>query len=144
MLDDRELKILAAITEWMNVNGEAIYGTRPWKISGQSAGAAGVPAKDASFNEDKRKVLTAEDVRFTTKGNTLYAFVMGWPEKEAVIAPLGISSSSLRGQIEHVELLGFRGKLKWSREEAGLKIELPEQKPCEHAVAFRISGVGLI
>jgi alpha-L-fucosidase len=144
MLDDRELKILAGITEWMNVNGEAIYATRPWKISGQSATTASVAAKDASFNEDKRKVLTAEDVRFTTKGKTLYAFVMGWPEKQAVIAPLGTASPHLRGQIEQVELVGSPGKLKWTREEAGLKIELPERKPCEHAVAFRVSGAGLV
>jgi len=144
MLDDRELKILAEITEWMNTNGEAIYATRPWKISGQSAAAASVPAKDASFNEDKRKVLTAEDVRFTTKGKTLYAFVMGWPEKQAVIAPLGSASLHTRGQIEQVELLGFSGRLKWTREEGGLKIELPERKPCEHAVAFRVSGAGLV
>jgi alpha-L-fucosidase len=143
MLDDRELKILAAITDWMNVNGEAIYATRPWKISGQSA-AASPPAADANFNEDKRKALTAEDVRFTTKGKTLYAFVMGWPEKQAVIVPLGSASPHLRGQIEQVELLGFPGKLKWAREEAGLKIELPEKKPCEHAVAFRLSGAGLV
>ncbi len=144
MLDDRELKILADLTAWMNVNGEAIFATRPWKISGQSAAVASAPAQDASFNESKRKALTAEDVRFTTKGQTLYAFLMGWPGKQAVIAPLGTKSSYAEGKIERVDLLGSAGDLMWAREEAGLKIELPEQPPGEHAVAFRISGTGLV
>jgi alpha-L-fucosidase len=143
MLDDRELKILAEITDWMSVNGEAIYSTRPWRISGQSA-AASAPTQDASFNESKRKALTTDDARFTTKGQTLYAFVMGWPAKEAVIAALGSSSANATGKVERVELLGSPGKLKWAQEATALKIELPEQKPCEHAVAFRISGTGLV
>src|SRR5438876_1200964 len=98
----------------------------------------------AMFNEDKRKPLTAEDVRFTTKGQTLYAFVMGWPEKVAIIAPLGSNSKYAPGKIENVELVGFSGKLQWTRKETGLEIQLPEQKPSEHAVAFKISGTRLV
>jgi alpha-L-fucosidase len=143
MLDDRELKVLAGITEWMNVNAEGIHGTRPWKISGQTAAAA--PAgQDASFNENKRKPLTAGDVRFTTKGPILYAFVMDWPAKQAVIAPLATTSKYAPGKIESVELLGYRGKLKWTRDESALKIDLPDQKPCDHAIAFKISGTGIV
>ena len=48
------------------------------------------------------------------------------------------------GKIENVELVGFPGKLQWTRKETGLEIQLPEQKPSEHAVAFRISGSGLV
>ncbi len=143
MLDDRELKVLSGITDWMTVNSEAIYATRPWKISGQTVPAT-PPSADASFNESKRRAFTAEDVRFTKKGETLYAFVMGWPEKQAVIAALASNSKQAPGKIENVELVGHSGKLKWTRDDAGLKIELPEQKPCEHALAFRILGVGLV
>ncbi len=143
MLDDRELKILQEITHWTSVNGEAIFATRPWKISGQGPLAASTPAQDTNFNESKRKPLTAEDVRFTTKGQTLNAFVMGWPAKQAVIAALGTASPHAPGKIERVQLLGYPGQLKWTRESAGLKIELPPQQPCEHAVAFQISGTGL-
>ena len=143
MLDDRELKILSAITDWTQVNGEGIFASRPWKISGQTSAPVS-SAESAMFNEDKRKPLTAEDVRFTTKGQTLYAFVMGWPEKLATIAPLGSNSKYAPGKIENVELIGFPGKLQWTRKETGLEIQLPEQKPSEHAVAFRISGSGLV
>ena len=142
ILDDRELNILSAITDWMNVNGEAIFSTRPWKISGQTTPVSS--AQDAMFNESKRKPLTAEDVRFTTKGQTLYAFVMGWPEKEATIAPLGSDSKYAPGKIENVELLGFLGKLRWTRDHSGLRIQMPEQKPSEHAVAFEITGRDLV
>jgi alpha-L-fucosidase len=143
MLDDRELKTLSGITDWMAVNSEAIHATRPWKISGQVVAPA-TAAADASFNESKRPALAAVDVRFTKKGQTLYAFVMGWPEKQAVIAPLSVNSKHAPGNIHLVELLGHSGKLKWTRDAAGLKIDLPGQKPCDYAITFRISGSGLV
>jgi len=143
MLDDHELKVLSGITDWMAVNSEAIYATRPWKISGQS-GPLAPASQQVSFNEDKRRALTAEDVRFTKKGAVLFAFVMGWPEKQAVIPQLSATSAHAPGKIENVELLGYSGKLKWTRDDSALKIALPDNQPSEHAVAFRISGPGLV
>ena len=96
------------------------------------------------FNESKRKPFTAGDIRFTTAGRKLYAFLMGWPEKEAVIAPLAAGSKYAPGKVEHVELLGFPGQLKWTRDESGLRVQMPEQKASEYAVALKISGQGLI
>jgi alpha-L-fucosidase len=75
-----------------------------------------------------------EDVRFTAKGATLYAFVMGWPEREAVIKSLASA-----GKVANVELLGFKGKLQWSQDEAGLKVAMPAEKPCEHAIVLKIA-----
>ena len=143
MLDDRELKVLSGITQWMSINGEAIFASRPWKISGQAA-APSTAAEDTMFNKGKRKPFTAEDIRFTTTGHRLYAFLMGWPQKETVIAPLAAGSKYAPGKVEHVELLGFPGKLKWTRDESGLRVQMPEQKPSEYAVALKISGPGLI
>lgn len=143
MLDDRELKTLSGITDWMAINSEAIYATRPWKISGQTVPLAS-PSEDASFNENQRRPFTNEDVRFTKKGHTLYAFVMGWPEKQAIIAALAANSKHAPGKIENVELLGHPDKLKWTRDNSGLKIELPEEPPCEHAIVLRVSGTGLV
>jgi len=148
MLDDNELKVLSGITDWTTVNGEAIFATRPWKISGQAAAPA-VAAQDTQFNESKRKPFTYEDLRFTIKGETLYAFLMGWPEngwpeKGALIAPLADGSKYAPGKIENVELLGFPGKLQWTRDDSGLHVQMPEHKPSEHAVALKISGRGLV
>ena len=73
--------MLDGITAWMAVNSEGIYGTRPWKIYGEGPSTQ-AKIETGNFNEDKQKDLTAEDIRFTTKGSTLYAFVMGWPERK--------------------------------------------------------------
>ena len=133
--DAEELKIVAAITDWMAVNSEGIYGTRPWKIFGEGPGTQ--VEKKGAFNESARKALTAEDVRFTTKRNTLYAFLMGWPAGTALIKPLGSASPQAPGRIANVELLGYNGKLEWSQTEAGLRVTLPSEPPSQHAVTLK-------
>jgi alpha-L-fucosidase len=143
MLDAKELAILEGITAWMAVNGEAIYATRPWKIFGAGPGAEIKPVPGQQFNENSRRDFTAEEVRFTTKGNALYAFFMGWPEKEIVIAPLATGSANVAGKIANVELLGFAGKIDWKHDANGLTVQLPAQKPCEHAYALKITGLKL-
>jgi alpha-L-fucosidase len=77
-------------------------------------------------------------MRFTTKRDTLYAFVMGWPEKETLIKPLGTASAGMK--VAHVALLGFKGKLQWTQEAAGLRVQMPRTKPCDHAIALKISA----
>jgi alpha-L-fucosidase len=126
-LDYEEMVVLDGITEWMAVNSEGIYATRPWKIYGEGPSTK-VKIKTGNFNEDKQKDLTAEDVRFTTKGSTLYAFVMGWPEKEAVVKALGLASPQLPARSSKVELLGYKGELKWKQDEAALKVRCPRRR----------------
>ncbi len=139
-LDDQELKILDEIARWMAVNREGIYATRPWKIFGDGP-VASAPAsgRGARFNEAGRRDFTVEELRFTNKGNTVYAFVMGWPEKQTVIKSLATISAVAQTKVKHVELLGFRGKVKWTQDEKGLTVQLPEQRPCEHAIALKIA-----
>jgi alpha-L-fucosidase len=136
--DDEELRVIEGITTWMSVNGEGIYGTRPWKVSGNIKPPA---AQEAGFNERNRKDLTAEDVRFTTKGKVLYAFVMGWPKHEAVIPTLALGGKLEVGKIRSVEMLGHRGRLKFVQDEATLKVTMPPVKPSVHAVTLKIAGV---
>jgi alpha-L-fucosidase len=141
MLDDRELKLLSAITDWMNVNGEGIFATRPWKISGQTVTPKS-SAQDAACNEKNRKAFRR--CAFHHQGSDTLRIRHGRAEKQAVIAPLATGSKHAPGKIENVELVGHKGKLHWTRDESGLKIDLPEQKPSDHAVAFKISGKGLV
>jgi len=138
-LDSAELKILDEITQWMAVNSEGIYSTRPWKIfgDGPSTKIAAVPTQ--RFNENTRKDMTAEDVRFTTKGSALYAFVMGWPDKEASIPSLALGGANSVPKFRNVELLGYKGKLKWIQDAASFKVQLPAEKPSDHAVTFKIA-----
>ena len=145
MLDRAELGILDEITRWMAVNGEAIYSTRPWTTfgSGPSTAASvtagssfGAHHNSAAFNERGRKDLTSADVRYTRKGDTLYAFSMGWGGKAVVFPELAASRTT---SIRNVSLLGHDGKLSWKQEAAGLRVDLPAEKPCDHAVAFRVA-----
>jgi alpha-L-fucosidase len=96
------------------------------------------------FNEG-RTTYTAADIRFTTKGDTLYAFLMGWPgQTPSVIKALATNSPQLQGQkIGQVTLLGHDGKLDWKQDETGLTVTMPPQPPCEHAFALKISGLKL-
>ena len=136
-LDPEEMKVLEGITEWMAVNSEGIYSTRPWKIYGEGPSTS-VQLQAGSFNENKRGDFTAEDVRFTAKGSTLYAFVMGWPAKDAVVHALAINSPQKAGKIRRVELLGHSGTLKWKQDESGLRVEMPAEKLSEIGITLKV------
>jgi alpha-L-fucosidase len=137
--DYEERVILDEITKWMAINSEGIYGTRPWKIFGDGP-VASAPASERGtrFNEAGRKELTADEVRFTTKGDTLYAFIMGWPEKLALIKPLATSSPLSPPKIRNVELLGYKDKVTWIQDEQGLTVVMPEQKSSDYAITLKI------
>jgi len=135
--DHEELAIIDSITRWMAVNSEGIYATRPWKILG--AGPNVDSAAGGGMNERGRKDLTADDIRFTTKGSNLYAFAMGWPGREQVIPSLALGGKNAVPKFHNVALLGHGGKLTWKQDETALRVELPEKAPSEHAVALRIA-----
>ena len=120
----------------MAVNIEGIYAKRRWKIAGSAAPPV---AGNTAVNERNRKDLTAADVRYTTKSSTLYAFVMGWPEKEFLIKALAWNGASDPGNIRNVELLGHKGKLQWKREESGLRVEATSAKPSDYAVVLKVA-----
>ena len=124
--------VLAELAKWMPVNGEAIFGTRPWTTFGE--GPSVIP--DGYMNEPMAP-LTAQDIRFTTKGDTLYAICLGLPDKEIHLASLGPQA----GTVKSVELLGSAEKLRWSATPGGLVIQPPSAWPCQHAVTFKIKPV---
>ena len=129
---------MASSRGW-TVNSEGIYASRPWKIFGAGPGAEVQAASRPAVQRESRQDFTAEEVRYTTKGDTLYAFVMGWPGKEAVIPSLATTAKQGVGKIQNVELLGA-GKVPFTQDETALKVQLPEKQPSEFAIAFRING----
>ena len=136
-LDYEEMVVLDGITRWMDVNSEGIYATRPWKTYGEGPSTK-AEIKAGNFNEDKQKGFTADDVRFTAKGSTLYAIVMGWPEKEAVVRALGMASPQDPGKIQKVELLGNKGEIKWKQDDASLRVEMPAEKISDVAITLKV------
>ena len=101
--------------------------------------SAAAPLQGQGFNEGKGKPFTAEDVRFTTKGGVLYAFVMGAPKTAVHLKSLGIAAKLLDAKITGVSLLGSAEKLKWSQTNDALVIELPQKISSEIATVFEIS-----
>ena len=64
---------------------------------------------------------------------------MGWPEHKTLIRPLATHSELRVGKIQNVELLGFNRRLEWSQDEKGLSVLMPGQKPCDYAVALKVT-----
>jgi alpha-L-fucosidase len=142
-IDSEERAIVEEVAAWMQINSEAIYGTRPWKIFGEGPAMESVaPINVQGFNEGKGKPFTADDIRFTTKGKTLYAIALGWPgEKGSLIKSLAASSPQLNGEkITSVSMPGYTDKLNWQQTGEGLKVQMPAQQPGKNAVVFKIEG----
>ena len=138
-IDAKEIAILDKITDWTQVNGEAIYATRPWKIYGEGPSMV----KTGAFQGDSISKVGAKDVRFTrNKANTvIYAIALGWPAGEFVVQALGSASATNPGKIEHVQLLGTEAEVKWNQAGDGLHVELPAQyqPPTDFAAALKVS-----
>ena len=90
------------------------------------------------FNESQRKDLTGADVRFTSKGGTLYAFAMGHNTRETQVAALSPARGMESRKIARVELLGSTEPLQWKVTGTGLIVDSPRYWPSEHAVVFKI------
>ena len=131
-LDDSEERILADLADWMAVNGEAIHGTRPWRIYGEGPTqfAAGTMA------EKEGRTFTPQDFRFTEKPGVLYAICLAAPAPSAALTVRSLSSG--QPAVTSVALLGCRETLRWSCDAAGLHVQLPAMLPCAHAVTLRI------
>jgi len=134
-IDSDERAFLEAITTWIPKHGEAIYGTRPFSVFGE-----GPPdvTDNSNFNESHQRAYTSEDIRFTRKGETVYAFAFVWPTNgKLVIKTLARASAALPKPIQQVELIGV-GPVKFVQNTAGLTLTLPGKAPNEYAYAFII------
>jgi alpha-L-fucosidase len=131
--------IVKDVGAWNTINGEAIFGSRPWTNFGEGPEKAKRShMKKYSYGNFKP---TAKDIRFTTKGGSLYAIVLGWPEDGKVaIRSLARTKQPGGNAITTVELLGHAGTLTYEQTAEALVVNLPGQKPCKYAVTLKIAG----
>jgi alpha-L-fucosidase len=138
-LEPDVMAILDEIARWTPANGEAIYGTRPWKIYGEGPSTVKQQEKGHFGGVKDVRPYEAADIRFTTKGETLYAFCMGIPTTDIKINALGKSSKLTDKAVESVKLLGSSKKLNWKQQGDALVIEKPSKLPDWQVVTFKIT-----
>ncbi|MGE5421354.1 MAG: alpha-L-fucosidase [Chloroflexota bacterium] len=137
-LEQDVLNILEEIARWTPVNGEGIYGTRPWKIYGEGPSTRNQEKGRFGGVKDVRS-YEANDIRFTTKDQNLYAFCMGKPEADVKIFSLGKTSELNNRKIKSVSMLGSEENLEWSLTDEALVISKPAKLPEWNVIGFRIT-----
>jgi alpha-L-fucosidase len=134
-LDAEVEQMLNQLADWMAINGEGIYGTRPWLVYGEGP----VRAKGGHFGEDF--AYSARDIRFTSKGKVLYAFALGWPQDgQLVIKSLAKPTEGGGNKISRIELLGHKGRLQFTQTTESLVVSLPSEKVSDIACGLKVTG----
>lgn len=139
-IDEKELKVVEDITRWMDINSECIFKTRPWQIYGEGPKAENAnPINAQGFNEGKGGAYTSEDVRFTQKGDALYAVIMELPSKghTVMIKSLSTISPYYSKKFDKVEMLGGN-IISYKFNDEGLSIVLPDTNDLIAPIAFKI------
>jgi len=128
-LDDEAVTLLDQIGKWMKVNGEGIYNTRPFIHYSE------IPDDSEGGHFTRMKELTDEDLRFTTRGDTIYVFTGDLPKHEVIITSL--NSVSYRS-FQSVEMLGIEEPLSFLQDQKSLRIIMPDTFPCDYSVCMRL------
>lgn len=144
------VKALEGIGDWLRLNGEAIYGTRPFAIAAEGPSVV----EDADYDTEKIREqlekgsaadvhsdkLTARDYRFTTHDSVLYAIAMGWPKDGKFHIRTLRENGPFRQPILRVTMPGCEGPLAFDRDGRGLHVAAPAVRPCECAYVLKIEG----
>lgn len=126
---------LIEMGDWLQINGEAIYGTRPWKVYGEG------PAEvvEGHLSEQQNPDNTEKDIRFTTKDGNLYVMILDVPKEDIIVRSLGKKAGLCEKEIKNIEILGSNEKITWETTRDYLKITLPKEKTCNHCIVFKVA-----
>lgn len=130
-IPNEQKDILIQIGNWLKVNGEAIYATNTWTVFGEG------PTKQEKSGMFLDKLsYTEKDVRYTKKGNNIYAIILGWPGENKKINLASFANSNIK--IKNISVLGSQEKINFSIQNEGLSINTPNTKVDEKAFVFKI------
>ncbi len=141
------VKELYAVGDWLKINGEAIYGSRPFTVAVEGPAAE----KDENFdieklheqikNGDAADVRGSDfgehDFRFTTGNGNLYVIGMGWPSN-GTMEIRALKKGGALAAIPSVSMLGCEQPLSFEQTDSALIVRMPEKAPCEHAFVLKI------
>jgi alpha-L-fucosidase len=150
-IPDAQQKILQSVGEWLRINGEGIYDSRPWKRYGEGPD---VPAEcppdwkggstanqENAIKRDSRIPITEADFRYTTVKDLLYAFGLKYPAGEATLRSLNSNAA----KVERVTLLGTEMKpVRFRQTNDALFVSLPPGTSDPMPYALRIEGTRAI
>ena len=138
-IDEKEMAFLAEFKAWIDVNGEGIFGSRPWKIYGEGEVKT---TNSSSFGENERLLASMgeKEIRFTQKDGTVYAYVLGFPTTDTVvIRALGRKSEQMNGKkIKKVRMLGTEKTVTWKQADDALYITMPDVENTGKAICFSV------
>ena len=134
-IPDQVQQVLRAVGAWLAINGEAIYGTRPWKVFGEGPTQV-IPGP---FHDTETQVFTGEDFRFTTKSGDLYAIELAPPSGAAITIRALAKNGTAGPGVAAVTLLGRTDRLSFTQESDGLHVRLPAMRDTQPAYVYRIS-----
>jgi alpha-L-fucosidase len=134
-IPDEVQTILLDMGAWLNRNGEAIYGTKPWTISGEGP----TQVKTGFAMDQEMKAYTSSDFRFTRKDEFLYVLSLACPaDGTAVVHALGLAGEARGKAVREVDLLGSSQKVNWLQTSDALKVKLPADADCKYGFALRV------
>jgi alpha-L-fucosidase len=138
-LEPDVLDIVNGIAKWTAANGEGLYATRPWKVYGEGPSTVKANQRQGRFGglSDTRGYQST-DIRYTAKGDNLYAFVMSTPDTDIRMAYLAKNSSYNNKAIASVTMLGGNEKLQWKQEDDALLITKPAKHPDYKVTGYKI------
>jgi len=129
---------LREIGAWLKVNGEAIYGTSPWRKRKEGpTDISFINSYEGDYADFVEPEYTAADIAFTSKGDTVYAICLAWPDEKVQIKSLGKEALD-DVEVVDVSMLGVTGKLRWKRDADELTVYFPDEKPCKYAYVLKI------
>jgi alpha-L-fucosidase len=131
-IPDDQQKLLLSIGAWLDINGAAIYGSRPWTHFGEG-----------SVGGQRGAAANSRQIRFTTNGDTLYALCLFWPDDGQFVVTSLATPLVPAGAINRVEMLGHQGGLEFTQDKNGLTVKAPADKPCDYVYVLKISGLKL-